>query len=86
MVRHIESSNEWWQLTEARMPEATYVSFVPKAHSTKLRQTLQMEDTGEVSWRERKTFRGSEFYFSGPPSLARKTHEFVTLWLTRNGG
>ncbi len=74
------------QLMEARMPEATYVSFVPKAYSTKLRQTLQTEDTGEVSWRERKTFRGSEFYFSGPPSLARKAHEFVTLWLTRNGG
>jgi hypothetical protein len=67
-----------------RMPEATYVAFVPKAHRAKLRETLMSEDTGEVSWKERKTFSGSEFYFSGPPTLVRKTHEFVTLWLTTN--
>jgi hypothetical protein len=65
------------------MPEATYVSFVPKAHRNKLREALQAEDTGEVTWRERKTMRGSEFYFSGPPATVRKTHEFVTFWLSR---
>lgn len=66
------------------MPEATFVSFVPKSHRTKLRETLASEDTGDVTWRERKTFSGSEFYFSGPPLLVRKTHEFVTLWLSTN--
>jgi hypothetical protein len=64
------------------MPEATYVSFVPKAYSGKLRETLMSEDTGEIAWRERKTFSGSEFYFSGPALLTRKTHAFVTLWLS----
>ncbi|WP_395670287.1 hypothetical protein [Phenylobacterium sp.] len=65
------------------MSDATYVSFVPKAHRGRLREALQGEDTGEVTWRERKVFAGSEFYFSGPPRTVRKTHEFVTYWLTR---
>lgn len=65
------------------MPEATFVSFVPKASRDKLRQTLEAEDTGLLTWREHKTFAGSEFFFSGPPKLARRTHEFVTLWLSR---
>lgn len=65
------------------MSEATYVSFVPKAQRAKLREALQSEDTGEIAWRERKTFAGSEFYFSGPARHVRKTHEFVTLWLAR---
>ena len=64
------------------MSEATYVSFVPKAKSDKLRQTLMSEDTGEIRWRERKTFSGSEFYFTGPAELVRKTHIYVTEWLT----
>ena len=62
--------------------EATFVSFVPKTKSAKLRLTLQTEDTGDVRWREQKTFFGSEFYFSGPAELVRRTHEYVTLWLT----
>ena len=61
--------------------EATFVSFVPKTKSAKLRRTLQSEDTGDVRWREQKTFFGSEFYFSGPAELVRRTHEYVTLWL-----
>lgn len=65
------------------VPEATFVSFVPKGCRDKLRQTLQAEDTGELSWREKKSFGGSEFFFSGPPALVRRTHEFVTLWLSR---
>ena len=65
------------------MPVATYVSFVPKAHRAKLREVLMSEDTGEVTWRERKSWSGSEFYFSGPPAIVRKTHEFVTFWLSR---
>ncbi len=63
------------------MSEATFVSFVPKAKSAKLRRTLQTEDTGDVRWREHKTLFGSEFYFSGPSELVRKTHEYVALWL-----
>jgi hypothetical protein len=63
------------------MIEATYVSFVPKKQSDKLRQTLTAEDTGALRWRERRTFSGSEFYFTGPPALARKTHVYVTQWL-----
>ena len=63
------------------MIEATYVSFVPKTKSDKLRQTLTAEDTGPLRWRERRTFSGSEFYFTGPPGLARKTHVYVTQWL-----
>jgi hypothetical protein len=63
------------------MVEATYVSFVPKRKSDKLRETLSAEDTGALRWHERKTFSGSEFYFTGPPELARKTHVYITQWL-----
>jgi len=63
------------------MVEATYVAFVPKTKSDKLRQTLTAEDTGLLRWRERRTFSGSEFYFTGPPGLARKTHVYVVQWL-----
>ena len=64
------------------MGEATYVAFVPRKKSDKLRATLSAEDTGALRWRERKTFSGSEFYFTGPPALARRTHDYVTHWLT----
>ena len=63
------------------MIEATYVSFVPKKKSDKLRQTLTAEDTGPLRWHERRTFSGSEFYFTGPAELARRTHDYVTKWL-----
>jgi hypothetical protein len=63
------------------MVEATFVAFVPKNKSDQLRQTLTTEDTGELRWRERRTFSGSEFYFTGPSELARKTHDYVTHWL-----
>ena len=63
------------------MTEATYVAFVPKAKSAALRRTLTTEDTGPLRWRERKTFSGSEFYFTGPAALARKAHIYVTEWI-----
>lgn len=63
------------------MSEATYVAFVPRKKSEKLRATLSSEDTGALRWRERKMFSGSEFYFTGPPLLARRTHDYVTYWL-----
>ena len=65
------------------MVEATFVAFVPKNKSDQLRQTLTAEDTGPLRWRERRTFSGSEFYFTGPSELARKTHVYVTQWLAR---
>jgi hypothetical protein len=66
---------------EWSMPDATYVAFVPKGMSAKLRSVLQSEDTGQITWRERKVLFGSEFYFSGPPSLARATHAYVSQWV-----
>jgi hypothetical protein len=65
------------------MSDATYVSFVPKAKREKLREVLSGEDTGEITWRERKVHAGSEFYFSGPPALVRKVHAYVAEWLIK---
>jgi hypothetical protein len=65
------------------MTEATFVAFVPKKQSEQLRRTLTTEDTGELRWRERRVFSGSEFYFTGPSELARKAHVYVTHWLVR---
>jgi hypothetical protein len=67
------------------MTDATYVSLVPRSLRGKLREALDAEDTGALAWRERKRLFVSEFYFSGPPDLARKTHTFVTRWLSRHG-
>ncbi|PZQ64812.1 MAG: hypothetical protein DI570_04095 [Phenylobacterium zucineum] len=63
------------------MPEATYVAFVPNGMSNKLRNVLQTEDTGAITWRERRVLFGSEFYFSGPPKLARAAHAYVSQWV-----
>lgn len=66
------------------MTDVTYVSLVPRSLRGKLREALTAEDTGPLSWRERRRLFISEFYFSGPPELARKTHTFVTRWLYRH--
>ena len=66
------------------MPDATYVAFVPAGMSAKLRSVLQSEDTGAVTWRERKVGSGSEFYFSGPPGLVRATHAYASQWVVRH--
>lgn len=63
------------------MSEMTCVSFVPKAKRAKLRHVLSTGDTGDLRWREQKKLSGSEFYFSGPASLVRKTHVYITWWL-----
>ena len=63
------------------MVEITCVSIVPRECSARLRQVLAEEDTGPLKWREARSGRGSEFYFTGPPGLVRQTHEFVTVWL-----
>jgi hypothetical protein len=63
------------------MTDATYVTFVPAAKRAALRQILETEDTAPLTWRERRSFFGSEFYFSGPPALARKAQAYVAEWL-----
>ena len=63
------------------MPEATYVVFVPKAKRDELRRILRTEDTGPLAWREQRSLFGSEFYFSGPTELVRRTHDYITRWL-----
>jgi len=61
--------------------QVTYVSFVPRAKCAKLREVLQSEDTGPVRWSEKRTWFGSEFHFSGPPALVRRTHAYIAEWL-----
>ena len=63
------------------MPDATYVAFVPSGMTAKLRSVLQTENTAPIAWRERKGLFGSEFYFSGPPKLARATHAYISEWV-----
>ena len=67
------------------MSEITAVSFVPKARRARLRHVLATGDTGDLKWRERKVWRGSEFYFSGPRTLVMKTHAYITWWLATPG-
>jgi hypothetical protein len=66
------------------MSEVTYVSYVPKRKRAKLRSVLQSEDNREIRWREKKTLFGSEFYFSGPTELVRRTHAYITRWLAED--
>jgi len=63
------------------MADATYVAFVPADKRDRLREMLQTEDTGPLEWKERRSLSGSEFYFSGPPGLARRAHAYVTEWV-----
>jgi hypothetical protein len=63
------------------MTDATYVAFVPASKRAALREILKTEDTGPLAWREQRTLFGSEFYFSGPPALARKAHAYVAQWV-----
>lgn len=63
------------------MTEATYVVFVPKSKRDELRNILRSEDTGPLAWREQRSLFGSEFFFSGPPVLARKAQAYVAEWV-----
>ena len=63
------------------MLDATFVAFVPRELRDQLRVQLQSADTAPLRWTEKKHRRGSEFYFSGPPGLARKTHALVQQWV-----
>jgi hypothetical protein len=63
------------------MTDVTYVAFVPKSKRDKLRDILSSEDTGSISWVEKRGMFGSEFHFSGPANLARRTHAYIVQWL-----
>lgn len=63
------------------MTDVTYVAFVPRSKCEKLRQALAHEDTGRISWVEKRRLFGSEFYFSGPARLIRITHAHIAAWL-----
>mgnify|MGYP001282479869 CR=1 FL=1 len=66
------------------MSDATYVAFVPSGMTARLRAVLETEDTGAITWRERKGLFGSEFYFSGPSRLARATHLYISEWVVKH--
>ena len=63
------------------MSDATYIAFVPTAKRDRLREILQTEDTKPLSWREKRSLFGSEFYFSGPSGLARRAQAYVAQWV-----
>lgn len=65
------------------MDEATYVIFAPKAARTLVRERVRdaLDDTLRCT--ERKSFAGSEFFISGPPTLAREAHESLSLWMVK---
>lgn len=60
---------------------ATFVAIVPARHRDELREILTQEDTGPLNWREERRRSFSEFYFSGPPALARAAHSYVAGWV-----
>jgi hypothetical protein len=63
------------------MTDVTYVAFVPRSKCDKLRDALSAEDTGAIRWFEKRGMFGSEFHFSGPAGLVRRTHAYITEWL-----
>jgi hypothetical protein len=63
------------------MVEATYVLFVSKRLRGRVRTGLAAEPQIDIRCRERKTLRGSEFYFSGPAALARQAHASASGWI-----
>ena len=62
------------------MVDTTFVSFVPIEKCLKLRSTLESEDTAPLRWSEMAMLFGSEFCFTGPAELARRTHDYVNRW------
>jgi hypothetical protein len=66
------------------MAEITYTCFVPRSKRDELREVLETENTGGVRWRERRTFSGSEFSFTGPSQTVRKAHTFLTRWVAQD--
>jgi hypothetical protein len=70
------------------MVEATFVVYAPKAQLAKVRGLVRSQTPEAVTWRERRTLFGSEFYVTGPSSLAREAHEAAARllsWADRPG-
>ena len=63
------------------MADVTCVVFVPRKNRDELRSLLQTGDTGELCWTERKKLFGSDFYFTGPSSLAMNTQKYISNWV-----
>ena len=66
------------------MENATYVIFAANSSRNRVRDRLRSAVDETLSWTERKSFRGSEFFISGPPAQARQAHEAMMLWLVRD--
>jgi hypothetical protein len=73
-----------FQRSGIAVTDVTYVSYVPTKKRAKLRLALENEDTGTITWFEKKKLFGSEFYFSGPAELVRKTHAYITRWVAND--
>jgi hypothetical protein len=54
--------------------DATFVLFVGRKERGRVRSSLTPDLLGSVTWLERKSLSGSEFYFSGPSARARQAH------------
>jgi hypothetical protein len=63
--------------------EATYVIYAGKSARTGVREQLRSTVDESVRWTERKSFSGSEFFISGPPTRARLAHETINLWMAK---
>lgn len=64
------------------MIEATFVVYAPKAQLAKVRGLVGSQSPEAVTWRERRTLFGSEFYVTGPATLAREAHELAARLLS----
>lgn len=64
------------------MVEATFVVFASKAQLAKVRGLVRSQSSESVTWRERRTFFGSEFYVTGPAAQAREAHELAARLLS----
>jgi len=64
------------------MIEATFVVYAPKAQLAKLRGLVRSQTAEAVTWQERRTLFGSEFYVTGPAALAREAHELAAHLLS----
>lgn len=64
------------------MVEATFVLYAPKAQLAKVRSLVRSQSPEAVTWRERRTLLGSEFYVTGPAGPAREAHELAARLLS----
>lgn len=67
----------------AAVDDATYVIFAEKSARMRVRERLRAAVDETLRWTERKSFKGSEFFISGPPARAREAHETMMLWMVK---